>query len=200
MGAGRGVQQMNVLEMQIMFNEVIKRKVTVKDFEQWVYATPEIEDHFGYAFYLDLISLDFRDKYIYLDLERMLTPVIPFGELEYRRIKERLEKVASDTHEIDEVLASIYEDYCDGYGFLRFLGLAFALLSGTDGELHINQAVRELLREEARRIMSFIDSGKIKVSGKFEYDDFRDGKDRIELTNVELMLRKLGDRISGSGH
>ncbi len=53
---------MNVLEMQIMFNEVIKRKVTVKDFEQWVYATPEIEDYFGYAFYLDLISLDFRDK------------------------------------------------------------------------------------------------------------------------------------------
>lgn len=187
---------MDLFDLQVKFSEVLRREITVEDFEQWVYATPEIEDHFGYALYLDLISLDFRDKYIYLDLERMLTPVIPFGELEYRRIKAGLEKVASDTHEIDEVLASIYEDYCDGYGFLRFLGLAFALLSGTDGELHINQAVRELLREEARRILSFIDSGKIKVTGKFEYDDFRDGKDRIELTNVGLMLRKLGDRIS----
>ncbi|WP_400162877.1 hypothetical protein ACAF76_008190 [Brevibacillus sp. TJ4] len=83
---------MDLFDLQVKFSEVLRREVTVEDFEQWVYATPEIEDHFGYAFYLELISLDFRDKYIYLDLERMLTPVIPFEELEYRRIRAGLEK------------------------------------------------------------------------------------------------------------
>lgn len=82
---------MNFLVIQIMFNEVIKQKVTVEEFEQWVYATPEIEEYYGHAFYLEVISLDFKGRYIDLDLEQMLMPVIPFGELEYRIIKEELE-------------------------------------------------------------------------------------------------------------
>lgn len=39
-----------------------------------MYVTPEIEEHFGHGFYLELVSLDFKGKYIYLDL---------IGELEY---------------------------------------------------------------------------------------------------------------------
>lgn len=186
---------MNILELQIMFNDVIKRKVTVEHFEQWVYATPEIEEHYGHAFYLRLISLDFKGKNIDLDLEQLLTPIIPFEELDYRRIKERLELVASATREIDKVLEGIYEDYCDGYGFLRFLGLSFALLSGSNGMLIINEGVRELLREEAKRILSFIEKDKIIITGKFEYEDYRDNEDRIELSNVEVMLRKLEEKI-----
>lgn len=154
-----------------------------------------IEEYFSHAFYLDLISLDFKDKYIFLELERLLTPVIPFEVLENRRIKAELELVTSNTQEIDKILASIYEDYCNGYGFLRFLGLAFALLSGSNGVLIINEDVRHVLREEAIRLLSFIDADKIRITGMFAFDDLRDSEDRIELTNVELMLRKLEERI-----
>ncbi|GAB1529186.1 hypothetical protein YSY22_06080 [Brevibacillus formosus] len=89
-----------------------------------MYFTLEIEAHYGHAFYLEIISLDFKGRYIDLDLEQILTPVIPFGDFEYRRIKEEIEIVGTDTHDIDKVLDNIYEDYCDGYSFLRFLGLS----------------------------------------------------------------------------
>ncbi|TQR36460.1 hypothetical protein [Brevibacillus brevis] len=189
---------MNLIDIQIKFSEVLKKKLSIEDFEQWVYVTPEIEEHYGHVFYLELISLDFKGKYIDLDLEQLLAPVIPFGDLEYRRIKEDLEIVASDAHDLDRVLGNIYEEYCDGYSFLRFLGLSFALLSGSNGTLIINEGVRELLREEAKRLLSFIEVDKIRITGMFEYEDFRDSEDQIELTNVELMLRKLEDRIAGS--
>ncbi|GIO06272.1 hypothetical protein J31TS6_23000 [Brevibacillus reuszeri] len=182
---------MNILDIQIQFNEVLKRKLTIEEFEQWVYITPEIEEYFGNAFFLDLISLDFKDNYIFLELARLLTPVIRFEVIESRRIKAELDLVASNTHDIDKILASIYEDYCDGYGFLRFLGLAYALLSGPNGVLIINEDVRELLREEARRLLGFIEADKLRITGLFEYDDFRNSEDRIELTNVESMMIKL---------
>ncbi|MFA4132526.1 MULTISPECIES: hypothetical protein [unclassified Brevibacillus] len=186
---------MNLIDIQIKFSEVLKKKLTIEDFEQWVYVTPEIEEHVGRAFYLELISLDFKGRYIDLDLKQMLTPVIPFGDLEFRRIKEELEIVASDTHDIDKVLDNIYEYYCDGYGFLRFLGLSFTLIGGSYGALIINEGVRQLLREEAKRLLSFIEGDKIRITGKLEYEDYRDNEDRIELTNVELMLRKLEEKI-----
>ncbi|BAH44569.1 hypothetical protein BBR47_35920 [Brevibacillus brevis NBRC 100599] len=190
-----GDQLINLLDLQIKFNEVLKKKLTIEEFEQWVYVTPEIAEHYGHALYLELISLDFKGKYIDLDLEQLLTPVMPFGELEYRIIKEELELVASDTNDIDKVLDNIYENYCDGYSFLRFLGLSFALLGGSNGTLIINEGVRELLREEAKRLLRFIEVDKIRITGMFEYDDFRDSEYRIELTNVELMLRKLEEKI-----
>ncbi|GAB1529185.1 hypothetical protein YSY22_06070 [Brevibacillus formosus] len=80
---------------------------------------------------------------------------------------------------------------CDSWVYL-------AILSGVNGELIINEGVRQLLREDAKRLLSFIEVDKIRITGMYEYDDFRDSEDRIELTNVELMLRKLEDRIAES--
>ncbi|MFA4132518.1 MULTISPECIES: hypothetical protein [unclassified Brevibacillus] len=35
---------MNLIDIQIKYNEVLKKKLTIEDFEQWVYVTPEIEE------------------------------------------------------------------------------------------------------------------------------------------------------------
>ncbi|NRQ55347.1 MULTISPECIES: hypothetical protein [unclassified Brevibacillus] len=180
-----------LLDMQIMFNDVLKRKVAIEQFEQWVYGHPDIEEHFGSPFYLQLISLDYRGTYIELDLKQLLEPVIPYPELENRRLKENLQIVASTNDDIATALDTIYDDYCDGYSFLRFLALAYALLSGAEGQLTISYRQRALLQEEARRIQSFFAAGKIKMTGLHEYADLRHESEQMELRNIESMLRKL---------
>ncbi|WP_429844556.1 hypothetical protein [Brevibacillus sp. FIR094] len=58
---------MNLIDIQIKFSEVLKKKLSIEEFEQWVYVTPEIEEHYGLAVYLELISLNFKRKYMDLN-------------------------------------------------------------------------------------------------------------------------------------
>jgi hypothetical protein len=43
------------------------------------------------------------------------------------------------------------------------------------------------LKCEARRILSFLDTRKIIITGKYKYEDLREEADKIELHSLEKM-------------
>lgn len=148
--------------------------------------------------------MDYRNKYIKNELEKLIEREIPFGEFEQARIISLLENIRYQQGDEVEILEQLYDDYCSGYSFLRFLGLTY--ITGIDAIPKIQQRdkwdknefdrKREILNSmnpkiinEARRLLSFFQNGLLKIIAENEYKDDRKEEDKIELNHIEKMFK-----------
>src|SRR5690606_38959133 len=116
--------------IQKQFYNVYKGQISISEFEEWLYKTQEIENVYGNEFYFSLLDLDYRKKHIKNKLEKLIEPKIPFNEFEQTRIVSLLENIKYEKGDIVEILEQLYDDYCNGYSFLRYLGLSY--INGID--------------------------------------------------------------------
>jgi hypothetical protein len=193
------------MDIQNQFYKVYKGHISISEFEQWLYKTQEIENVYGNDFYFNLLNLNYKNKHIKNELEKLIEMEIPFGELEQIRITSLLEKIISDKGDVVEILEQLYDDYCSGYSFLRFLGLTY--ITGIDSLPKLQQkdkwdknefdSKREILNSvkpkivnEAKRLMSFFQNGLIIIIEENEYKDFRKEEEKIEINYIEGMFKE----------
>ncbi|MFC5450676.1 hypothetical protein [Paenibacillus aestuarii] len=188
------------------FYNLYRREITVQEFEIWLYSTPRIEEIYGQDFYFKLLDLNYKSKYIFNEIETVMYSKIPKGKFEQMKLEELLQKVIHNTYDLVEVLEEIYLNYCDGYSFLRYLGLTYVLsildivpalrekINWNEEDFSKKRKPLEIIRPsvyiEAQRLLSFLEQGLIKITDKYEYMDLRNEGDKIELTNVEKMFKK----------
>ena len=182
----------------------------MEEFEKWLYNSDEVEEHLESAFYMDLLSINYKSKYALNELENLIYSQIPFGEFEKMRVEASLEGIVSRNSDLAEVLSEMYDDYCNGYTFLRYLGLSF-ILNGIDevplikdeqnwneqafkDKRQILEKIYEDMENEAIRILTFIKNGKILITDRYKYEDKRECKDRIEINGIEKMYQKTKKR------
>ncbi|QNE41253.1 hypothetical protein F1C16_17685 [Hymenobacter sp. NBH84] len=60
------------MEIQTAFHQVLGKKLGITDFEAWVYATSELEEFLDSDDYFELISLNYKDKSVLYNLEKVL--------------------------------------------------------------------------------------------------------------------------------
>ncbi|MDQ0225869.1 hypothetical protein ACFPRB_03500 [Metabacillus niabensis] len=193
-----------IRDIQRQFYNVYKEKISIAEFEKWLYKTDDIENIYGYDFYFRLLDLDYREKYIKNKLETLIRMEIPFGQFEQQRIVLLLEHIIAEEGDLVELLEQLYDDYCHGYSFLRFLGLTY--ITGIDTFPKLNQIdqwdkheferKREMLNsskdkiiKEAKRLLAFFKNGKIKITNENEYIDARKEEDKVELHHIEKMFQ-----------
>lgn len=187
-------------QIEEVFYKMFMREMTVEDFEKWVYDHFEIESIYGYDFYFGLLWLDYKRKFAREDIEKIIFEKIPFNQFEKRRIINNLYDLKSGNKSLKELLAIIYDDYCNGYIFLRFLGLSYILygLDEHDEDYYKNKSntniekfhkFEEKLKKEASRLIKFLETEQIKIIGKNEYNDNRNEVDKIESRDVNSMFK-----------
>ncbi len=193
-----------ITDIQRQFYNVYKEKISIAEFEKWLYKTDDIENIYGYDFYFRLLDLDYRDKYIKNKLETLIRMEIPFGQFEQQRMMSLLENIIANEGDLVELLEQLYDDYCNGYSFLRFLGLTY--ITGIDTFPKLNQIdqwdkheferKREMLNsskdkiiKEAKRLLAFFKNGELKITNENEYIDARKEKDKVELHHIEKMFK-----------
>jgi len=193
----------NEKDMQKQFYKIYKGLISVSEFEEWLYNTPEIEDVYGNDFYFDLLNLNYRSKHIKNDLDKVIELEIPFGEFEQMRIVSLLENIVNENGDLVEILEQLYDDYCRGYSFLRFLGLNY--VTGIDNLPKLKQkekwdknefdSKRKILKDikprmvkEAKRLLSFFQNGLLRITVENEYSDYRNEEEMVELNNIEKMF------------
>jgi hypothetical protein len=170
-----------------------KKDVDLLEFEQWVYEHDELEELLGKQ-YFQFIAINYKDKFAREEIEKIISKIINPSEFEEERIKLLLNKlIASDT-ETMEIMEKIYEEYCNGYSFLRYIALTYITTSDVyREEMKSNPEKIKLYRaeiiHEAKRILGFLERHEIKINHEHEYDDMRDDKDRIELHSIEKMFK-----------
>ncbi|QQZ60409.1 hypothetical protein JI735_28535 [Paenibacillus sonchi] len=167
-------------------------------FEQWVYEHDELEEIFGEKEYFELISRNYKDKYAFDETEKQIRRMIHFGPFEQERIILKLDDLLTNEDETEqlETLEILYDDYCDGYTFLRYIALTYITTSDEYKEILKeesleNQSYMDSIRKEAVRLLGFLCSKEILIDEEHEYYDYRAEKDRIEIHSIDEMLGAL---------
>jgi hypothetical protein len=192
--------------IEFKFYEVLKHKMNVEDFEKWLYASKELETELPENLYIDLISLNYKSKYVHNELEKLLKEYVNYGNFEIKKLKNILLSIIERDENCAESIEMTYELYCTGYNFLRRLGLHYGLLvtaapAGnyikTWKEIRIEEQ-NELLNKfypkiiiDAQNALAWIENGKIIIKnslnerGEFQYDDLRN-EEEIKQGEVEV--------------
>lgn len=168
--------------------------ISIKEFENWVYSTPEIELFYGEELYFSLIDLNYNQKYAISDVMKLLEKYIPFAHYEYGRLTSCLQALSNVEKIHIGVLEQLYEDYCRGYSFLRFIGLCCVeaaddpALAGHD-LTHHRKVFYWKMKCEADRLLGYLENGEILLTGEYQYTDNRSDEDRIEFTNIGKLFQ-----------
>lgn len=110
------------------FYKVILGKISLNEFEIWLYTNNEIESILGEAEYMDLISFNFKKEGARFELKELLSDkYIDLGELEKRKMLDLLQTALKRDERLPDILKTFYDLYCKGYDFLQELGLGYGL-------------------------------------------------------------------------
>lgn len=179
-------------DVQEMFYKIYKKEIIIEEFENWLYENDSIENCIGEKLYFQLLNINYRNKYAEHEVEKLIYHLINFGSFETRRIIMLLENILNDIS-LYNTMDVIYDDYCRGYTFLRYLGISYVSsgieeFDGKEKIANVLQSNIEKYKTEASRLLKFIKNGSIKIIGEFAYEDHRQDKDRIEITHINEML------------
>lgn len=116
------------LYIQEVFYKVLKGKISMENFESWLYNTSNLEKDLPADFYTELISLSYSSKFVINELNKLLRPLIDNSEFEIKRIVSILKSIVDRDKDCAESIELTYHLYCDGYIFLRRLGLKYGLM------------------------------------------------------------------------
>ncbi|MGE7998286.1 hypothetical protein ACQKOF_06345 [Lysinibacillus sp. NPDC093190] len=192
-------------DIQKQFYKIYKGHISVSEFEEWLYKTQEIESVYNNDFYFKLLDLDYRKKHIKTELVKIIEMEIPLGKFEQPRIISLLKNIIFEKGDAIEILEQLYDDYCSGYSFLRYLGLTY--ITGIDAIPKLKQrdewdenefnSKREILNnikpeliKEAERLLSFFQEGLLIITEENDYLDYRKEEEKIELHNIEKMFKE----------
>jgi len=182
------------IETGTIFYNVYKQNINIKQFTNWLYYKAneiEINNHYGCDYYFELINIDYTDKYAYSNLCNILESKIDFGYQETQKILSICSQLINKEGNVIELLSRMYDLYCNGYSFLRFLGLSY-VSNGLDNKKNNESVIicniQGRLISEAVRLKEFLELKQIVIIDEFQYKDNRELKDRIELTDINSML------------
>tara|TARA_R110002050_G_scaffold7554_1_gene29017 strand:+ start:12 stop:659 length:648 start_codon:yes stop_codon:yes gene_type:complete len=203
--------------IELKFYEVLKHKISIQEFEQWVYETKELESELPEDTYTGLISLNYKGKYAHNELEKIVKPFINNGKFEIKRISKYLESIIDKDEKCAESIEMTYDLYCSGYTFLQRLGLTYGLLISCPPAGNYQKSWDEITKAEqdelldklypaiiadAKNALRWIYQGKIIIKdtvnelGDYEYDDLRNQEEinqgEIEVIELDKKEKKKG--------
>lgn len=207
--------------IELKFYEALKHKISIQDFEQWVYVTKELELELPEDTYIDLISLNYKGKYVHNDLEKIVKPFVNNGKFEIKRISRYLKSIIDKDEDCAESIEMTYDLYCNGYTFLRRLGLTYGLLISCPPAGNYQKSWIEITKAEqdellnkfypeiivdAQNVLTWINKGKIIIKdtvnelGDYEYDDLRNQEEisQGEIAVIDLDKEKQQAPNNGS--
>ena len=173
-----------LLEQKI--HQVIIQKISLKDFEQWLYQNDELED-LNPNLYLELISFDYSHESSFKEFQISFAKFVDRYKFETDLIKEYLYSIIDRENDYEHSIWKLYELYCTGYEFLQKLGLKYGLcLIDTSYPVELVKDSNDVIDmfypdiiSDAKNVLGWLEEGKIifreekSEGGGFEYDDLR---------------------------
>lgn len=165
--------------IQDKFYEVLYHKISIADFEEWIYSTLTLEKDMASDKYFKLISLNYRDRHILHELEKLLEEDSLF-KFEIRELLEALQSIIVRSDGYQHNIEEMYDFYCYQYPFLRKLGMDYGyyLIDCNDKKKLIDGFYPDIVKH-AENMFAWIKNGKIVIKNIkdsldwYEYDDFR---------------------------
>lgn len=158
------------------FFSLLNHKVSIKEFEQWVYATDELEAVLSERDYLDLIAFNFSQLNAFDKLECLIIDLIELGKYEKYRLIYQLNLIVEKDSLWENAVEILHGDYCDGYNFLEpFFSIHF--MNADDHEYYpklnenrhqLTEEMYVLARKEALQLLNYFNTDTIVIKNSRE--------------------------------
>jgi hypothetical protein len=99
----------------------------IKDFEQWIYSTPQAEDRLGKSAYFELISFNFHQPAADHELSKLIRKYVNPAKFDTWHIKRLLKGVLDGTQDPVAAFENLYNLSWKGYRFLNHLEVEYML-------------------------------------------------------------------------
>ena len=120
---------------KIKFYDFLTKKISLKDFETWIYSDSVLKSEIGSENYMNLVSFGFNDKNDYEKINSIVGNIINKGDFEKWKITNKLVDFIGHPEKAKELLNDFYHLFCGfpnenpyepkGYKFLQNLGLNY---------------------------------------------------------------------------
>ncbi len=189
-------------DIKAQFFKMMEDKISILDFEQWVYDTKELESVLSSDDYFELISLNYKKSGAKYELLKVIERNVDLGEFETVKLLKLLKEAQLKNEKLPDILEQLYDLYCDGFYFLDDLGLGFGLhIAAPDignydkdwnelTQLEKNTILNKIspkLDECLKRAINWIEARQIVITGdidelgRFTFQDFRRNKEKKPL-------------------
>lgn len=176
---------------QLMIYKTLQQIIPVSKFETWLYAETKLADYLPENVYLDLISLDFRDKHILHELNQLLADYWNKGEMWQWELMHILQTLIEQPNHAN-ALSQIYDWYCDGCDFMRLLALRYGL------EIVYNELPDYLtaenlaeIQQQAKYLLNALQNGEIQLFEDTSDDiwriDYIDNRSKADKQQTDLI-------------
>lgn len=168
-----------------MIHQLLTKKMSLKLFEHWLYADDVLESENPNLFF-ELISFDYSSEGSFKSFYNSFAKYIHFYKFEADRIKEYLQSIINKDENSTAAVLMMYDLYCDGYGFLGKLGMAYGFYLADYSTSLSNNNMNDIMHKfypniinDAQEVIKWLDEEKIIFKsedngwGAFEYEDFR---------------------------
>jgi hypothetical protein len=147
---------------------------SASEFEQWVYSNSELETEIGEHIYSELISLDFKDNSIRIQVKELVDSIIDYAQLHRNEIMAILDKLISQkSNPLDEI-RKLFQWAEKGYTFLASTDIIGNF--GEQGKSVVHSINNEMSNETQWNKLIEIDSNFI--------NELRSLKERIENNQI----------------
>lgn len=190
------------LDIQIQFFKVYNNEISIPDFERWLYSKKELEQLLDSDTYIDLISLNFKDRHVKHEMGKIIDPFLNFGKFEERKLRKILTDLIDRNDDFAKSLIDTYDLYCSGYNFFDNLGLGYGLTFSedfwdyTDWESLTSEQqnsridrIYPSVKRDAELVLKWLDEAKVVPTG--ETDDIGDYQYIDKRTHSERKLRTI---------
>lgn len=207
-------------EIESKYFDLMGEKISVKEFENWVYETKWLESELTEDEYTDLISLNYGTSNSKYEIGKILRDRFDEGKFESVKMVELLTSIIERDGKEGESLTRMYDLYCRGYYFLEDLGLGIGLFIevpnkfGVEYYHELNEKQKKELvnsvytpaKELAIELKKWILNGDLKLTGereselnRWQYIDNRTEEDKkSRVWKVEDVDSKTGEVRSKS--
>lgn len=200
----------------IEFFKFLNGEISVSDLESFIYHAIDLEKQMDTETYLELISIDFKDKFIITRLSDLIKErIIREGEFEAWKLRKVLNALITDSESLHIYLDKLYHLYCGVYQdtgkrkyqfkFLANLGLNY-LYWIDEGYMRTNygehwkeeydRSLQDLgfyhqqLKPFAEEILSALDNKQIVIQNDGNYQIADKLKSKLESDKVYLLKHK----------
>lgn len=201
-------------EFELTIYKLLSKEIEQSDFEQWVYSEKKLSETLTSDEYLELISLNFKTPSSLYDAGKILQKYIQIEKYYEWKLKNVLQKIVSRPPDAHKYIEQCYDLYCDGYYFLDDLGMGYGLAVTVPSNEDKGRASQELnareqqqlidkfypgVADEARKVISWLDSGKIILTGhseEYQGIEYQDNRTAIEKlpTRYEYEKREISTK------
>ena len=173
------------LRISKIVSDFLNGKIENSDFEEWIYSEKSLEDILGNELYIELISLDFKDKSIKNHISNLVESKINYGNLHKQEIIELIDNTLEKQIPLMKIISSFYDWATKGYLFLgridvigNFGEQGKSIVHIIDDSMTEGEKWGKLLEVEPdflsyiKEIKANLMNGKVVLTGEKENFDF----------------------------